>query len=91
MKKNPLLTPPRLITPTAEFAQSLTDPPTAEQPLKLAWIGVPEMNGLNALMAIRGEFPEARVIMLTTYNGDVQVMRSMPWDKTRPRCANFSL
>jgi DNA-binding NarL/FixJ family response regulator len=38
---------------------------------------MPEMNGLDALMAIRGEFPEARVVMLTTYSGDVQVMRSM--------------
>lgn len=38
---------------------------------------MPEMNGLEALVAIRGEFPEARVIMLTTYSGDVQVMRSM--------------
>jgi DNA-binding NarL/FixJ family response regulator len=38
---------------------------------------MPEVNGLEALMAIRGEFPEARVIMLTTYSGDVQVMRSM--------------
>jgi DNA-binding NarL/FixJ family response regulator len=38
---------------------------------------MPEMNGLDALLAIRGEFPEARVIMLTTYSGDVQVMRSM--------------
>jgi DNA-binding NarL/FixJ family response regulator len=38
---------------------------------------MPEMNGLEALMVIRDEFPEARVIMLTTYSGDVQVMRSM--------------
>ncbi len=38
---------------------------------------MPELNGLEALMAIRGEFPEARVIMLTTYSGDVQGMRSM--------------
>lgn len=38
---------------------------------------MPEMNGLDALVAIRGEFPEARVIMLTTYSGDVQVLRSM--------------
>src|SRR5580698_2259772 len=38
---------------------------------------MPEMNGLDALMAIRSEFPKARVIMLTTYSGDVQVMRSM--------------
>src|SRR5215470_12500465 len=38
---------------------------------------MPEMSGLEALIAIRGEFPEARVIMLTTYTGDVQVLRSM--------------
>ena len=38
---------------------------------------MPEMNGLDALLAIRGEYPEARIIMLTTYSGDVQVMRSL--------------
>ena len=38
---------------------------------------MPEMNGLEALSTIRGEFPEARIIMLTTYTGDVQVMRAM--------------
>jgi DNA-binding NarL/FixJ family response regulator len=38
---------------------------------------MPEMNGLDAMIAIRGEFPEARIIVLTTYTGDVQVMRAM--------------
>ena len=38
---------------------------------------MPEMNGLDAIMAIRGEFPEARIIVLTTYNGDVQVLRAL--------------
>jgi DNA-binding NarL/FixJ family response regulator len=38
---------------------------------------MPEMNGLDALIAIRGEFPEARIIVLTTYKGDVQVLRAM--------------
>ena len=38
---------------------------------------MPGMNGLEALTAIRGEFPEARIIVLTTYTGDVQVLRSM--------------
>ena len=33
---------------------------------------MPEMNGLDAMIAIRGEFPEARIIVLTTYTGDVQ-------------------
>jgi DNA-binding NarL/FixJ family response regulator len=38
---------------------------------------MPEMNGVDALIAIRGEFPEARVIVLTTYTGDVQVVRAL--------------
>jgi DNA-binding NarL/FixJ family response regulator len=38
---------------------------------------MPEMNGLDALIAIRDEFPDARVIVLTTYTGDVQVLRAM--------------
>jgi DNA-binding NarL/FixJ family response regulator len=38
---------------------------------------MPEMNGLDAIMAIRGEFPEARIIVLTTYAGDVQVLRAL--------------
>ena len=38
---------------------------------------MPEMSGLDALMAIRSEFPEARIIVLTTYKGDVQVLHAM--------------
>jgi DNA-binding NarL/FixJ family response regulator len=38
---------------------------------------MPEMNGLDALIALRGEFSEARVIVLTTYVGDVQVLRAI--------------
>jgi DNA-binding NarL/FixJ family response regulator len=38
---------------------------------------MPEMNGLDAMIAIRGEFPEARIIILTTYTGDVQVLRAL--------------
>jgi DNA-binding NarL/FixJ family response regulator len=38
---------------------------------------MPEMNGLDAVIAIRGEFPEAKMIVLTTYTGDVQVLRSL--------------
>jgi DNA-binding NarL/FixJ family response regulator len=38
---------------------------------------MPEMNGLDALMAIRDEAPEARIIVLTTYAGDAQVLRAI--------------
>jgi DNA-binding NarL/FixJ family response regulator len=38
---------------------------------------MPEMNGLDAIVAIRNEFSEARIIVLTTYRGDVQVLRAL--------------
>jgi len=38
---------------------------------------MPEMNGLDAIIAIRGEFSEARIIVLTTYAGDVQALRAI--------------
>jgi len=38
---------------------------------------MPEMGGVDAMSAIRGEFPDARIIVLTTYTGDTQVMRAM--------------
>ena len=36
-----------------------------------------EMSGVDAISAIRGEFPEARIIVLTTYAGDVQALRAV--------------
>src|SRR5712692_4305637 len=38
---------------------------------------MPDMNGIDAMIAIRDEFPEARIIVLTTYTGDVQVFRAI--------------
>ena len=50
----------------------------AHQPdITLMDLQMPEMNGVDAMIAIRGEFPEAKIIILTTYAGDVQVLRAM--------------
>ena len=38
---------------------------------------MPEMNGFDALISIRGEFPDAKIIVLTTYRGDVQIVRAL--------------
>jgi DNA-binding NarL/FixJ family response regulator len=38
---------------------------------------LPDMNGISALAAIRTHFPEARVIMLTTFEGDVEIQRAL--------------
>lgn len=38
---------------------------------------LPDMSGIEAMIAIRQEFPEARIIVLTTYAGDAQVVRAL--------------
>jgi DNA-binding NarL/FixJ family response regulator len=38
---------------------------------------MPGLNGIEAIIGIRSEFPNARVIVLTTYAGDVQVLRAL--------------
>ena len=38
---------------------------------------MPEMNGFDAVLAIRDEFPRARIIILTTYAGDAQAQRAI--------------
>jgi len=38
---------------------------------------MPEMGGLDAIGAIRAEFPDARIIVLTTYSGDAQALRAL--------------
>lgn len=38
---------------------------------------MPDMNGIDAINAIRGEYPDARIVVLTTYKGDVQALRAL--------------
>jgi DNA-binding NarL/FixJ family response regulator len=38
---------------------------------------MPGMNGIDAMSAIRAEFPDARFVVLTTYTGDVQIVRAL--------------
>jgi DNA-binding NarL/FixJ family response regulator len=38
---------------------------------------MPDMNGIDAMIAIRNDFPDARFIVLTTYAGDVQISRAL--------------
>jgi DNA-binding NarL/FixJ family response regulator len=38
---------------------------------------LPDMSGIDSLIAIRTEFSEARIIMLTTFEGDVEIQRAL--------------
>jgi DNA-binding NarL/FixJ family response regulator len=54
----------------AKFRECLPD-------VTLMDLQMPDMNGIDVTIAIRDEFPEARIIVLTTYTGDVQVFRAL--------------
>src|SRR5258708_16799503 len=55
---------------TKQFKQHRPD-------ITLMDLQLPDMSGIEAMIAIRQEFPEARIIVLTTYAGDVQVVRGL--------------
>jgi DNA-binding NarL/FixJ family response regulator len=55
---------------TKQFKQHRPD-------ITLMDLQLPDMSGIEAMIAIRQEFPEARIIVLTTYTGDVQVVRAL--------------
>ena len=38
---------------------------------------LPDLSGIDAMIAIRSEFPEARIVMLTTFEGDVEIQRAL--------------
>ena len=45
--------------------------------LTLMDLQMPDMDGIEAMVAICSEFPEARIIVLTTYKGDIRVLRAL--------------
>ncbi|HKM66167.1 MAG TPA: response regulator transcription factor [Candidatus Acidoferrum sp.] len=50
---------------------------THQPDITLMDLQMPEMSGLDSLIAIRNEFPDAKVILLTTYAGDTQILRAL--------------
>src|SRR5271170_3109629 len=67
----------RIVAQATNGREAIQQFRTQRPDVTLMDLQMPEMNGLDAMMAIRGEFPEARIIVLTTYTGDIQVLRAM--------------
>jgi DNA-binding NarL/FixJ family response regulator len=66
-----------LVAEAANGREAIQQFRTHRPDVTLMDLQMPEMNGLDAMIAIRGEFPDARIIVLTTYTGDVQARRAL--------------
>ena len=66
-----------LVAEAANGREAIQQFRTHRPDVTLMDLQMPEMNGLDAMVAIRGEFPDARIIVLTTYTGDVQARRAL--------------
>jgi DNA-binding NarL/FixJ family response regulator len=67
-----------LLVAQASNAQEAIQQYRKHQPdVTLMDLRLPDKSGIDALIAVRAEFPEARVIMLTTFEGDVEIQRAL--------------
>ena len=67
----------RLVAEATNGREAVQQFRTHHPDVTLMDLQMPEMNGIDAMLTIRGEFPDARIIMLTTYAGDVQARRAL--------------
>ena len=66
-----------LVAEAANGQEAIQQFRTHRPDITLMDLQMPEMNGLDAMIAILSEFPDAKIIVLTTYSGDVQVIRAL--------------
>src|SRR5262245_42300612 len=67
----------KLVAEAENGRQAIEQFRTHRPDVTLMDLQMPEMGGVDALTAIRAEFPDARVVVLTTYAGDVQALRAI--------------
>jgi DNA-binding NarL/FixJ family response regulator len=67
----------KLVGEAANGREAITKFRECRPDVTLMDLQMPEMSGLDAIVAIRDEFPEARIVVLTTYSGDVQALRAI--------------
>lgn len=70
--------PDMVLVAQASNAQEALEQYREHQPdVTLMDLRLPDKSGIDAMIAVRAEFPEARVIILTTFEGDVEIQRAL--------------
>lgn len=70
--------PDMVLLAQASNAQEALQEFRAKQPdVTLMDLRLPGQSGIDAVIAIRSEFPDARIVMLTTFEGDVEIQRAL--------------
>jgi DNA-binding NarL/FixJ family response regulator len=67
----------RLVAVASTGREALDQYRRTQPDVTLMDLRLPDMNGIAAMAAIRSEFPDARIIILTTFEGDVEVQRAL--------------
>lgn len=67
----------RLVGEAANGREAIQGYREYQPDITLMDLRLPDISGIDAMLAIRTDFPEARVIMLTTFEGDVEIQRSL--------------
>lgn len=66
-----------LVGSAASGAEAVQAFRTHRPDVTLMDLRLPDISGIDAVIAIRSEFPDARIIMLTTFEGDVEIQRAL--------------
>lgn len=67
----------RMVAQAATGGEALAQYRAHRPDVTLMDVRLPDMSGIDALIAIRKEFPDARVVMLTTFEGDAEIERAL--------------
>ena len=66
-----------LIAEASSGSEAIKQFQTHQPDVTLMDLRLPDISGIDAMIAIRGEFPEARIIVLTTFEGDIEIQRAL--------------
>jgi len=66
-----------LVSQAASGAEAIRQYRQYQPDVTLMDLRLPDMSGIDAIIAIRREFPDARIIILTTFEGDIEIQRAV--------------